>query len=183
MVKSVANAVTGRGGVVRTVKNLGVRKLAHRMRAYQKQNYEGRIMQLHVYSSPQGLADAEHSLKLNEDVVRFMTIKHKALSLKKAPRVRPPAKLLPHVDPQAGFAGPLLDYVASRELFKHGKFKPSDIMPKIASSSMPYGQLKDVKQTVSKKQIKAAQAQADAEVQAEEQVSTESTQSTNSTAV
>lgn len=65
----------------------GIRPLAYRMRSHMKWNTIGRYMRFFLQVSPNTLKEVEHRLKVDEEVVRHMTLKREM-----AP-ARPPKKL------------------------------------------------------------------------------------------
>uniref|UniRef100_A0A7S0MJW4 30S ribosomal protein S6 n=1 Tax=Cryptomonas curvata TaxID=233186 RepID=A0A7S0MJW4_9CRYP len=72
--------VLDQSGVVAGVSNWGVQKLAYRMKAHQEFHTQGRFMQLKFVVSPAVLKELERNMKLDERVLRFMTIKERNTS-------------------------------------------------------------------------------------------------------
>ena len=58
-----------------SITHLGLRPLAYRMKAHQRYNLEGRYIQLGVLASPQALNDIERKLRVDEEIIRFLTTK------------------------------------------------------------------------------------------------------------
>lgn len=77
MFKRAATKVTERGGIIKSLENLGVRPLAQRMKAHQQYHTEGRYVRLFTYASPEALKEIEHVLRINEDVIRWLTVSRK----------------------------------------------------------------------------------------------------------
>jgi ribosomal protein S6 len=67
-------------GVVAGVSNWGVQALAYRMKAHQEFHSQGRFMQLKFVVSPTALKELERNMKLDERVLRFMTLKDRNTS-------------------------------------------------------------------------------------------------------
>lgn len=67
-------------GVVAGVSNWGVQQLAYRMKAHQEFHNQGRFMQLKFVVSPAALKELERNMKLDERVLRFMTLKERNTS-------------------------------------------------------------------------------------------------------
>jgi small subunit ribosomal protein S6 len=72
--------VLDKSGVVAGVSNWGVQKLAYRMKAHQEFHTQGRLMQLKFVVSPEALKELTRNMKLDERVLRFMTIKERNTS-------------------------------------------------------------------------------------------------------
>mmetsp|Transcript_51427 Transcript_51427/g.134300 ORF Transcript_51427/g.134300 Transcript_51427/m.134300 type:complete len:149 (+) Transcript_51427:195-641(+) len=75
LLTKVNKIVLGSSGVVANVSNWGVQPLAYRMKAHQEYHREGRYLQLKYVVSPTALKEVERTLKLDERVLRFLTIK------------------------------------------------------------------------------------------------------------
>eukprot|EP00455_Lapot_gusevi_P018598 TRINITY_DN2018_c0_g1_i3.p1 TRINITY_DN2018_c0_g1~~TRINITY_DN2018_c0_g1_i3.p1 ORF type:complete len:426 (-),score=159.21 TRINITY_DN2018_c0_g1_i3:66-1343(-) len=75
--KRACSEVVERGGVVRKIENLGVRHLAYVMRRHRTMAVAARYIRLAVVSHPSSVALLEHSLRTNEDVLRWSTLKQK----------------------------------------------------------------------------------------------------------
>lgn len=74
--KKAGTVLQQRHGVFRSIEHFGLRPLAYRMRAHAKYNEVGRYIRLRVQANPSALKEFEHRLKVDEQVVRFMTFKH-----------------------------------------------------------------------------------------------------------
>lgn len=79
MVKSIAKQVIGSGGVVRSVENIGVRKLPYRFKSKfadrngMRYHYDGRFIALRFDASPGSISEVERIIKMEEDILRFTT--------------------------------------------------------------------------------------------------------------
>ena len=51
--------------------------MAYRMKAHQKWNFHGRYVRLECIASPAAMVDVERRLRVDEEIVRFMTLKEK----------------------------------------------------------------------------------------------------------
>jgi ribosomal protein S6 len=67
-------------GVFRRVENLGTRPLAYRMKAHMKYNTVGRFVRLFIQASPLLCRDVETRLRVDDNIVRTMTIKHQQVA-------------------------------------------------------------------------------------------------------
>jgi ribosomal protein S6 len=75
----IASTLSSSSALLTRVDNLGVRPLAHRMKAHQKYNFHGRYVRMECIASPAVLAEVERKLKVDEEVVRFMTLKERRI--------------------------------------------------------------------------------------------------------
>lgn len=73
--QKLANTISQSKGVLRRIDNLGVRPLSHRMKAHQQFNMYGRYIRFQITASPKTLMEVEKRLKVDEGIVRFLTIK------------------------------------------------------------------------------------------------------------
>lgn len=87
--KRVSALVLEAGGVVRGVDHLGVRSLAYRIRAGQQKVDIGRYILLRMQANPDTKARVENTLRSHDEIVRFLTTKHKVAPWK--PSQPPPA--------------------------------------------------------------------------------------------
>jgi small subunit ribosomal protein S6 len=97
-----ANATLRRnGGLLRRIDNLGVRPLAMAIKgAKEKQDY-GRYLRLRLQASPQAMKEVETRLKIDESVLRFLTMKKKVIA-PKTQAVKADKKLLEENKSTAG---------------------------------------------------------------------------------
>mmetsp|Transcript_18632 Transcript_18632/g.29031 ORF Transcript_18632/g.29031 Transcript_18632/m.29031 type:complete len:148 (+) Transcript_18632:706-1149(+) len=68
-------------GVVAGIKNWGEQDLAYTMRSRKEYHSRGHFVQLRYVVSPETLRELERTMKLDERVLRFMTIKEKNTSI------------------------------------------------------------------------------------------------------
>jgi len=68
---SFADIVTAQGGQVTKTEQWGLRSLAYRI----NKNKKGHYVLFNVDASPEAVAEMERNMKLNEDVLRFLTIR------------------------------------------------------------------------------------------------------------
>ncbi|HTR17696.1 MAG TPA: 30S ribosomal protein S6 [Acetobacteraceae bacterium] len=100
-VESVADQITtqleGEGGAVKKREYWGLRSLAYRI----KKNRKGHYMLLGLEAAPASLNEVERQLRLNEDILRFMTIRIDAID-------EAPSAVLTRKsdDRERGFRGP-----------------------------------------------------------------------------
>jgi len=71
LTKMCADLVTEQGGQVKKTEQWGLRNLAYRI----NKNKKGHYVMFNLEASPAAIAEVERNLKLNEDVMRFMTIR------------------------------------------------------------------------------------------------------------
>src|SRR5579884_402360 len=67
----IASLAEGEGGGVKKREYWGLRSLAYRI----KKNRKGHYMLLGLDAAPASVAEMERQLRLNEDVLRFMTLR------------------------------------------------------------------------------------------------------------
>jgi small subunit ribosomal protein S6 len=70
LTKAFADIVTGLGGQVKKTEQWGLRNLAYRI----SKNKKGHYVLMNIEASPEAMAEMERNIKLNEDVLRYMTI-------------------------------------------------------------------------------------------------------------
>lgn len=66
-----ANIITERGGKVGRTEYWGLRSLAYRI----KKNRKGHYVLMNIEASPEAVAEMERNMRINEDVIRFMTVR------------------------------------------------------------------------------------------------------------
>ncbi len=100
-VESVADAIAtqleGEGGAVKKREYWGLRSLAYRI----KKNRKGHYMLLGLDAKPASIAEMERQLRINEDILRFMTVRIDAID-------EAPSAILSRKsdDRERGFRGP-----------------------------------------------------------------------------
>jgi small subunit ribosomal protein S6 len=72
---SFTQLVGDNGGEVKKREYWGLRNLAYRMR----KNRKGHYVLLNIVASPAAIAELERTMRINEDVIRYLTIKVDAL--------------------------------------------------------------------------------------------------------
>ncbi len=70
LAETVTQLVTGQGGEVTKTEYWGLRNLAYRIR----KNRKGHYVHLNVKATADTVAERERTLRLNEDVIRFLTV-------------------------------------------------------------------------------------------------------------
>lgn len=75
MTEQFKGIIEAAGGQVTKIEYWGVKSLAYRI----KKNRKAHFALLNIDASAAGVAEMERQMKINEDVVRFMTIKVEAL--------------------------------------------------------------------------------------------------------
>src|SRR6516225_9630751 len=70
-----AQLITDNGGEIRKREYWGLRNLAYRMR----KNRKGHYVLLNLSASPTAVAELERTMRINEDVVRYLTVRVPAL--------------------------------------------------------------------------------------------------------
>ena len=70
LTKTFGDLVTTLGGQVKKTEQWGLRNLAYRI----NKNKKGHYVLFSLDASPESIAEMERNMKLNEDVLRFMTI-------------------------------------------------------------------------------------------------------------
>ncbi len=71
LASSFAEIVTAQGGKVVKTENWGLRTLAYRM----NKNRKGHYVLFQLDASPEAVAEMERNMKLNEDVLRLLTLR------------------------------------------------------------------------------------------------------------
>jgi small subunit ribosomal protein S6 len=71
LTKTFSDLVTAQGGAVKKTEQWGLRNLAYRI----NKNKKGHYVMFNLDASPEAIAEVERNMKLNEDVLRFMTIR------------------------------------------------------------------------------------------------------------
>ena len=69
--QTFTDILTAQGGQVKKTEQWGLRNLAYRI----NKNKKGHYVLLNVEASPEAVAEMERNMKLNEDVLRYMTIR------------------------------------------------------------------------------------------------------------
>jgi small subunit ribosomal protein S6 len=72
---ALANLVTEHGGEVRKREYWGLRNLAYRMR----KNRKGHYVLLNISGPPAAVVELERTMRINEDVIRYLTVRVPAL--------------------------------------------------------------------------------------------------------
>lgn len=132
MLRAATHEVTGRGGVLRGVQNLGTRQLAYRIRAHQEWNYIGRYFFLQFEASPRAIREVNHVLKTNVHVVRWLTHRRKTAS-------RKPLIIRGTVDESLGVDPGVylfkhrqhLDWRSTRMMLQAGMIKADDLRERV----------------------------------------------------
>jgi small subunit ribosomal protein S6 len=75
MTEQFKGIIEAAGGQVSKIEYWGVKSLAYRI----KKNRKAHFALLNISSAPAAVAEMERQMKINEDVIRFMTIKVDAL--------------------------------------------------------------------------------------------------------
>lgn len=76
LTESFCKIIKDGGGKVHKTENWGLRSLAYRINKSRKGNY----VLIETDTPPDALIEMERNMRLNEDVMRFMSVKEKALS-------------------------------------------------------------------------------------------------------
>ncbi len=71
LVDSLKQVVAGQGGEVVRVDNWGLKNLAYRI----KKNRKGYYVLLNISAPAQAIAEYERIMRVNEDIIRYMTVK------------------------------------------------------------------------------------------------------------
>jgi len=131
MVRRCWKTVNTGGGVMRSVVNLGIRPLAYRMRAHNKLNVMGRFVRLTIQVSPETLEQLQKRLLVDEEVIRYLTIKHRTV-----PEIHPKMRI-PTLPPITAIETAKsivrirkttpLDYYVARSMLYAGIMSPVDI--------------------------------------------------------
>ncbi len=94
---AIANQLEGEGGAVKKREYWGLRSLAYRI----KKNRKGHYMLLGLDAKPASVTEMERQLRINEDILRFMTVRIEAID-------EAPSAILSRKsdDRERGFRGP-----------------------------------------------------------------------------
>lgn len=71
LVSDMSNVIANQGGEVVRVDNWGLKNLAYRI----KKNRKGHYVVLNISAPATAIAEYERLLRVNEDVIRYMTVK------------------------------------------------------------------------------------------------------------
>ena len=71
LAKTFGDLVTSLGGTVAKVEQWGLRNLAYRI----NKNKKGHYVMFNLDASPAAIAEMERNMRLNEDILRFMTVR------------------------------------------------------------------------------------------------------------
>ena len=71
IVSDLSNVIAKEGGEVVRVDNWGLKNLAYRI----KKNRKGHYVLLNISAPAQAIAEYERLLRVNEDVIRYMTVR------------------------------------------------------------------------------------------------------------
>jgi len=93
MAASFSKIVNDNGGQTKRIESWGLRTLAYRI----KKNRKGHYTLLHFDAPPKAIAEMERNMRLNEDVLRFMTVR-----IEKLPEG--PSAILKSSDDDRGFS-------------------------------------------------------------------------------
>jgi ribosomal protein S6 len=127
LMKKAGGALAKRGGVFRGIEHLGVRPLAHRMKAHSKYNELGRYVRMRLQASPAGLEAFQHRLRIDEEVIRFITLKQQLMA-PKAPESNPlSTRGLFNKHGQTNTKHTDLDFFVARELLRAGRLTPEQV--------------------------------------------------------
>lgn len=69
--KAFGKIVNDNGGEVKNTESWGLRNLAYKI----KKNRKGHYTLMHINATPKAIAELERNIRLNEDVIRFMTVR------------------------------------------------------------------------------------------------------------
>ncbi|MGE0666561.1 MAG: 30S ribosomal protein S6 [Sphingomonadales bacterium] len=84
LAEEFAGIITANGGTVSKTENWGLRTLAYRI----KKNRKGHYVFMNIDAPPAAVAEMERLEKINEDVIRAMTIRVEALDEEPSPVLR-----------------------------------------------------------------------------------------------
>ena len=84
LAEEFAGIITANGGSVTKTENWGLRTLAYRI----KKNRKGHYVFMNIDASPAAVAEMERLEKINEDIIRAMTIRVEELDEKPSPVLR-----------------------------------------------------------------------------------------------
>ena len=71
LVDELKNVISAQGGEVVRVDNWGLKNLAYRI----KKNRKGHYVLLNIVAPAKAISEYERRIRLNEDVIRYMTVK------------------------------------------------------------------------------------------------------------
>lgn len=71
IVSEMSNVIANQGGEVVRIDNWGLKNLAYRI----KKNRKGHYVLLNISAPAQAIAEYERLLRVNEDIIRYMTVK------------------------------------------------------------------------------------------------------------
>ena len=75
LTESMSKIVTEGGGKVAQTEYWGLKSLAYRI----KKNRKGHYTMLHIDAPPQAIAEMERNMRIDEDILRYLTIRSDAL--------------------------------------------------------------------------------------------------------
>jgi len=84
LAEEFAGIITANGGSVTKTENWGLRTLAYRI----KKNRKGHYVMMNIDAPPAAVAEMERLEKINEDIVRAMTIRVEELDAEPSPVLR-----------------------------------------------------------------------------------------------
>jgi small subunit ribosomal protein S6 len=84
LAEEFAGIITANGGQVTKTENWGLRTLAYRI----KKNRKGHYVMMNIDAPPAAVAEMERLEKINEDIVRAMTIRVEELDAEPSPVLR-----------------------------------------------------------------------------------------------
>ena len=71
LVSSLSDVIKNQGGEVVKIDNWGLKNLAYRI----KKNRKGHYVLLNIVAPAQAISEYERLMRLNEDIIRYMTVK------------------------------------------------------------------------------------------------------------
>ena len=176
---STAATAPSTTAMLTSITHLGLRPLAYRIKAHQRYNMEGRYVQLGVLASPQALNDIERRLRVDENVIRFLTTKQaKPIpppkpSAARSPLAGQPSFLDPHTLSQLQ-RSTSIDCYAARALLDSGLMSEEDVMAldrrqydaDWEQRTRPVREAREQQQRATEEAAAAAAAEEDAKLQA-----------------
>jgi len=84
LAEEFAGIITANGGQVTKTENWGLRTLAYRI----KKNRKGHYVMMNIDAPPAAVSEMERLEKINEDVIRAMTIRVEELDVEPSPVLR-----------------------------------------------------------------------------------------------
>ena len=84
LAEEFAGIITANGGQVTKTENWGLRTLAYRI----KKNRKGHYVMMNIDAPPSAVSEMERLEKINEDVIRAMTIRVEELDVEPSPVLR-----------------------------------------------------------------------------------------------